>query len=207
MNIGDPLERKKRILKKYYDVIEASRLFNMKPFEFPEFEFKSKEILGQDSKLCTNDMHFGEHAEYTLGYDDGTGFEEGFYIMFENNGYVQSLDSLKDVKRFLGLDESVNEYNFERGKNPKDAMGIGNSVNILGHYPNEEYKVFIESELTDMEKRAFFPNHRLNFVYKVKIAYGKNKNKIKYVSKFKPELFGKFWGMEIRSDIPILSKK
>ena len=87
--------------------------------------------------------------------------------------------------------------NFERGLDPKEAMGTGKyskAVKIMSS--NENFMCLPILEVSNMEKQVVFPEYVTNNLYQVEILSGERKNKTAYVIKFDTP-FGDYWGMEV----------
>jgi len=200
MKLGNVEERK---LKSYYDVIAASKMFVMEKFKFPAFYFTSINKIGPNTPFCTNEKHFGEIASFTVGYDDGSDYEKGFYFIFDNNGYTDAINSLSEVKKYFGIDQIKESINFERGQDPMKSMDIGK------HSKRQLVLDFLINVSKDFQLDKNDPNY-MGFLNVYKDSFMNQNIKdgfIEFVNtwpKYKNDLYS--IGLDIEENIPSLEE-
>jgi len=184
-------------LKKYYNYVASTNLFKMSFFSFPGFSFESYKKIGLDGSFCNNDNHRGEKGQFTIEYNES---ENEFFIVFDNNGWANTVKSLRDIKNFLGLEQMNETINFEKGLDPKRAMGIGNTwetlhagnaLQLLNTLPNLGYTpgmIFTIDKLF-LDERPYGSINFCKTIYKNKEDFIKNK----YMNKSTWEISKKFF--------------
>ena len=80
---------------------------------------------------------------------------------------------------------------FERGINPKKAMGIGKEVTIIAKDSDKKIKGIVIEKDEERTKKNLWGEQ----IYTIKITEGEFKNKLMWVAKF-DTLFGEYWGIE-----------
>jgi hypothetical protein len=91
----------------------------------------------------------------------------------------------------------IENINFEKGLDPKESMGIGRTVNILGT-DRKRIRGIVLDEISPMEVRIFWPvlHPAHDRVFKVETIKN-GKKEIIFVAKFET-LFGEYWGIKLK---------